>query len=265
MKLASVWTAIVQVFEVLTLSSTDGDGAAAPRLPFDFGGTQAGNDPGLHIPVTKDASGQFFHGNRPLAQEYSSGMLYYHPGDHDAAPLRTGGKELSFLVDGKYPVVGTPRSPQEGLGGGLNCHYPQMVGWESCYSSQNRSCWLMRSKGGEYKDVYTNYEDPDAVPVGTVRKVSRREQTHNPPGWLRLSRWERSFARGQPAYQTSVLGLAVLPRGFRGAHLSRWHDHGARQDLQPHVSRTMDRLVPRCYRECLCTRVSSFFFFFLFV
>ncbi|KAK3900945.1 putative laccase precursor [Staphylotrichum tortipilum] len=173
MKLASVWTSIVQVFNVLTFSSTeDTPGEHASQIPLAatkpapgrHGITHPG--PGPKIAVTQDAAGRFFHGSTPLVQESFSGMVY-HPDEFRAVPLRTGGRERSYVFN-DHPVVGTPKNPQEGVGGGLNCHYADMQGWEPCYSPQNRTCWL--KKGDQYIDVNTDYEDPAAVPVGRVRR-----------------------------------------------------------------------------------------------
>lgn len=182
MKLASVWTSIVQVINILTFSSSDD--AQSPltlntendhpsvhnnQRPAGQHGQhgQHGPDPGPRIPVIQDASGTFRHGSKVLVQEYSSGMVY-HPDDFKAVPLRTGGKESSFVYK-DHPVIGTPKSPQEGVGGGLHCQYPTMKGWKPCYSPSDRSCWLRND--AQVIDIETDYEDPDAVPVGVVRRV----------------------------------------------------------------------------------------------
>lgn len=173
MKLASVWTSIVQVFNVLTFSSIeDADVGQVPITLHDVGSTTS-------IPITQDESGQFHHGNTPMVQEFSSGMVY-HADEFEVVPLRTGGKEFSYMFN-DHPVVGTPKNPQDGVGGGLNCHY-EMDGWEPCYSPQNRSCWLQ--KGNEYIDIDTDYEDPAAVPIGRVRRyhLEVSEQPISPDG-----------------------------------------------------------------------------------
>lgn len=179
MKLASVWTSIVQVFNVLTFSSPEGSDVAQHPITLNDGGSGPHNPP-PKIPITQDESGQFFRGKTPMVQEYSSGMVY-HPEDHEFVPLRTGGKEFSFMYK-DHPVVGTPKNPQEGPGGGLNCHYPDMTGWESCHSPTNRSCWL--KKGGEYIDINTDYENPAAVPKGKTRyfNLEVSEQPISPDG-----------------------------------------------------------------------------------
>lgn len=173
MKLASVWTSIVQVFNVLTFSSIeDADVGQVPITLHDVGSTP-------RIPITQDESGQFYHGNTPMVQEFSSGMVY-HADDFEAVPLRTGGKEFSYMFN-DHPIVGTPKNPQDGVGGGLNCHY-EMEGWEPCYSPRNRSCWLQ--KGDKFIDINTDYEDPAEVPVGRVRRyhLEVSEQPISPDG-----------------------------------------------------------------------------------
>ncbi|KAK4239002.1 putative laccase precursor [Achaetomium macrosporum] len=168
MKLASVWTSIVQVFNVLTFS-TDEDSGNVPQIPITLHDTGAGAgtpaESGSWAAITKDESGNFYRGDKLLVHEYGSAMVY-DPDEFGAVPLRTGGKERSFIFK-DHPVVGTPKNPQDGPEGGLNCRYPKMQGWESCYSPQNRSCWL--KKGDRRIDVDTDYENPDAVPVGVVR------------------------------------------------------------------------------------------------
>jgi hypothetical protein len=173
MKLASVWTSIVQVFNVLTFSSPEEITDVPTQIPFVLHDDDTHEyHPGPKIPVIQTDSGEFFHGNTPLIQEYSSGMVY-HPDEYKDVPLRTGGQEFSYVFK-DTPVVGTPKNPQEGVGGGLHCQYPTMKGWEPCYSPKNRTCWL--KKGNQYIDINTDYEDASAVPVGRVRRVG----THTP-------------------------------------------------------------------------------------
>ncbi len=164
MRLQAVWTSIVQVFNTLTFSSLGG--SEIPQVPLI-----SEEDPGFVYhpgdPITQDASGTVFQGDVALVQDYYSSEVY-HPSDYEVVPLRTGGDEHSYVV-ADTPVVGTPKNPQEGVGGGLNCHYPTMQGWEPCYSPSNRKCWL--KKGTQTLDINTDYENPKAVPVGRVRKV----------------------------------------------------------------------------------------------
>jgi hypothetical protein len=176
MKLASVWTSIVQVFNVLTFSAEEGDGSSngTPQVPISLhhAGPAPPVDSGPWIPpITKDEAGNFFRGDKPLVQEYGSAMVY-DPDRHKTVPLRTGGQERSFahmFRDLDHPIVGTPKNGQDGENGGLLCEYEAMKGWESCYGPEDRSCWLRR--GDERIDINTDYENPAAVPVGQVRHV----------------------------------------------------------------------------------------------
>ncbi|KAK4041644.1 putative laccase precursor [Parachaetomium inaequale] len=181
MKLASVWTSVVQVFNVLTFSSpSDESHSTAAQIPLaldlDPDTTTPppppsfihSSDPGPIIAVTQDASGNFYHGSRRLVQEYHSGMVY-DPNDYLEVPLRTNGKEGSFVYKDD-PFVGVPKNPQEGVGGGLHCHYPNMTEWESCYGPKNRTCWLRHRQTGRTIDIDTDYEDPKEVPAGSIRR-----------------------------------------------------------------------------------------------
>ncbi|KAK4125803.1 multicopper oxidase [Parathielavia appendiculata] len=111
--------------------------------------------------------------------------MVYHPDEYKDVPLRTGGNELEFSALFKdRPVVGTPKSPQEGGRGGLVCDYTKTMpkGWRSCYGPKNRTCWLRR--GDEYIDINTDYEDPAEVPQGKLRRfhLEVSEQPISPNG-----------------------------------------------------------------------------------
>ncbi|KAK0636757.1 multicopper oxidase-domain-containing protein [Bombardia bombarda] len=150
MKFEAVWTSIVQVFNVLTFSSP-GEGEVS-QIPLTDS-----------IPASKDV---------PFEVHYSN---------DDVVPLRTGGVEYSYMsTDG--PIVGTPKNPQDGAGGGLNCHYPAMPEFEPCFSPENRGCWLKSDT--RTIDINTDYEDPDLVPKGKVRNfyLEVSEQPISPDG-----------------------------------------------------------------------------------
>lgn len=57
----------------------------------------------------------------------------------------------------------------------FQCHYPTMVGWESCSMPTDRECWLRQTSDlkqydtSDLKqyDIYTNYEDD--MPLGITR------------------------------------------------------------------------------------------------
>ncbi|KAK4099249.1 multicopper oxidase [Parathielavia hyrcaniae] len=204
MKLASVWTSIVQVFNVLTFSSPEELPQAAAQIPFvpsdetPFAPGHASDipfahgdeilvdfEPGPIVPVVQTDSGKFFHNGRPLIQEYHSGMVY-HPDDYKTVPLRMDVGELEFAARfPDKPVVGTPKSPQEGAGRGLVCDYSnsaKLAGWRSCHTPTSRWCWL--TNGTHYIDFRTDYEDPAKVPMGTVRQyhLEVSEQPISPDG-----------------------------------------------------------------------------------
>ncbi|KAK4095875.1 multicopper oxidase [Parathielavia hyrcaniae] len=170
MKLASVWTSVVQVFNVLTFSSPEELSQAATQVPFVPGDEipflpgHANDSPSAHgddilvdfedgptIPVVQTASGEFYHGDRLMIQD---------------------------------PIIGTPRSPQEGIGEGLICNYTKSLppSWRSCYSPTSRGCWL--TNGTNTFDLDTDYEDPSAVPVGVTRyfHLEVSEQPISPDG-----------------------------------------------------------------------------------
>ncbi|KAK4184062.1 putative laccase precursor [Podospora australis] len=171
MKASSVWTSIVQVFNFLSFSPNEAEVAQQKPISYNhhhpLAKPTAG--PGPKIAVTQDGAGNFFHGNTPLVQEFSSGMVY-DPNDFKFVPLRHQGEERSYVLHGS-PVVGTPRNGQEGVEGGLDCHYPNMVDWEPCYTPENRTCWIKQKvEGGKHIDISTDYEDPAEVPEGITRQ-----------------------------------------------------------------------------------------------
>ncbi|KAK4118010.1 multicopper oxidase [Parathielavia appendiculata] len=184
MKLASVWTSIVQVFNVLTFSSPEEISGTPVQTPLVVDDDIALHfEPGPKIPVVQTESGEFFHGDTRLVQEYSSGMVY-DPNEFKDVPLRACKEEASYVFKGS-PVIITPRNPQEGRPDcRLKCHYPTMKGWEPCYSAQNRSCWLRKNRTNEIIDINTDYEDAAAVPVGKIRRfyLEVSEQPISPDG-----------------------------------------------------------------------------------
>jgi len=197
MRLEAVWTSIVQVLNIFTLSSSGTGNVPQVPLKLPDDDVPVTTEPGITIdsdfvyhpsePIRQDVHGNFFQGDTAMIQDFYSSEVY-HPSDYHVVPMRTGGEERSYMI-GDTPVVGTPKNPQEGVGGGLNCHYPTMrmlpsvwgflkgsvtnievtEGWEPCFSPGNRRCWL--KKGSQTIDINTNYEDPKAVPIGRVRKV----------------------------------------------------------------------------------------------
>ncbi|VBB84489.1 Putative laccase precursor [Podospora comata] len=170
MKAASVWTSIVQVFNFFTFPSSGGDSDVSSQKPLipHTDPEQPQFVTAKIIPITKNEFGEYYHGDRLMVQEYSSGMVY-HPDDYKDVPLRTGGVERSFMYK-EHPIVGTPKNGQEGEEGGLNCHYPYMKNWQPCYGPENRTCWLEATDGsGKRIDIDTDYENASLVPFGKTR------------------------------------------------------------------------------------------------
>lgn len=135
MKLHSLWTRLVCIFDVLTFSPVDRE---VPQLPLVQGDSS-------NVP----------HELTTIPQDVKA--------------------EVSYVEDNGDPVVVTPKNPQEGEAGGLNCSYPGYTGWEPCYGPKNRGCWLRKTDGSETIDIKTDYENPTQVPNGTVRNVRGNE------------------------------------------------------------------------------------------
>ena len=76
-----------------------------------------------------------------------------------------------YVLEDGTPSIPTPKNPQDGPQR-LTCEYPQMKGWENCHGPNSRDCWLQNSQDPSNRiDINTDYENPDAIPVGTTRKV----------------------------------------------------------------------------------------------
>lgn len=153
-----MWTSVVQVFSFLSFSSPeDGNDLSSQRPQFPIPLENVHHyPPASHHPIPPSSNN---------AAE-------------DVVPLYTGGKEHSYMVN-DHPVVGTPKSPQEGgPGGGLNCHYPEMQDWEPCYSPENRTCWLKHKHNEKRIDIMTDYENEWEIPKGKVRKVGKSSILH---------------------------------------------------------------------------------------
>jgi hypothetical protein len=145
MKLESVWTGLVYVFNILTFSASDDhDASQAPLEKIDFEVIYNNAPDAATIPHDK------------IAPDFSSE-------DYDAT--------RSYVMDDGTPVVGVPKNGQEGVGPGLECEYPTMKEWKPCYGPNNRKCWLTRKDGTKTINIDTDYEDPQEVPTGITRKV----------------------------------------------------------------------------------------------
>lgn len=64
------------------------------------------------------------------------------------------------------PVFHPPGVPRDS---DFQCDYSAMVGWESCSTPEDRSCWLRNPKTGQVLNISTDYEDPVNLPVGINR------------------------------------------------------------------------------------------------
>lgn len=150
MRLESVWTSLVYVFNVLTFSVPDGrEASQAPLSKPDFDVVYGDNlfDSTPH-PIDKVGADGFNEDD--------------DDDEHDAI--------RSYVMSDGTPVVGTPKNGQEG-GSGLECKYPNMTEWESCYGPKSRDCWLRKKDGSKVINITTDYENPEEVPVGITRKV----------------------------------------------------------------------------------------------
>ena len=78
---------------------------------------------------------------------------------------------MSYVMADGTLVVGTPKNPQEGKAGGLDCKYPDMTDWDLCFELENRTCWLKKKDNSTYIDIMTDYENPWEVPNGTTRRA----------------------------------------------------------------------------------------------
>ncbi|KAK3937427.1 putative laccase precursor [Diplogelasinospora grovesii] len=143
MKIDSVWSGIVYVFNIFTFSSPgNGDVSQRPLVSQD-------------TPVSSSAGG---------AKPY-----VHHAGPLDSLPVRTAGSgEVNYVLDDGTPVVGTPKNGQDGTIA-LNCPYPNMTDWLPCHAPDDRGCWLRKKDGTKRIDINTSYEDPDNVPMGITR------------------------------------------------------------------------------------------------
>ncbi|OCL10471.1 laccase-like multicopper oxidase [Glonium stellatum] len=81
-------------------------------------------------------------------------------------------------IASNYPIFIPPDDAEGGL---FSCEYPSMVGWKSCNTKTNRSCWLSGPNNETY-DIYTDYETKG--PKGVIREyyLEVQETMLNPDG-----------------------------------------------------------------------------------
>ncbi|KAK3379063.1 multicopper oxidase-domain-containing protein [Lasiosphaeria ovina] len=166
MKFASVWTGIVQVFNVATFSSLeDTEVTQIPLIPQE-------PEPGpvfRHLPITQDEDGNYWRGKVSLTQDWSSGQIY-DARDYQVIPYHVDENNIVYSERagppnrGETPVIPTPKNPQDGSR--INCRYPKMFGWRTCFN-ETKTCWL--KNGTHTIDINTDYENIDLIPVGETK------------------------------------------------------------------------------------------------
>ena len=67
------------------------------------------------------------------------------------------------------PIFKPPGGRLTGPGSQFTCDYSQMVGWSSCSTADDRSCWLKNDKTGLEYNITTDYENVAQAPIGTHR------------------------------------------------------------------------------------------------
>lgn len=88
------------------------------------------------------------------------------PGDISQRPLQNFPGFPAVESGPKYPDFGPPGGDPRV---DFVCEYPEMKGWQSCSTPENRECWLRHPDGREY-NITTNYENE--APKGIDRYYS---------------------------------------------------------------------------------------------
>ena len=104
-------------------------------------------------------------------------------GDHELQqlPLQPSAVQPLIVRPDAGPIFRPPNSINNFM-----CNYTREVGGESCYSAQNRSCWLRGPDGKEFT-IHTNYEKH--APKGTLRQYELNvtgEKVLSPDGFKML-------------------------------------------------------------------------------
>lgn len=99
--------------------------------------------------------------------------------DHDQVPLGLAKPSNHPNVQGHVEILSPePRPLSKGPifmppgrepGSKFQCDYSNMIGWESCSTAKDRTCWLKNSDMGQF-DIYTDYEA--LRPHGIVRNYT---------------------------------------------------------------------------------------------
>ena len=85
----------------------------------------------------------------------------------------------------KYPIFKPPGGRiGNGEGKDFTCEYPSLIGYRSCSTAENRTCWLRNDKTGHEYTLYTDYEDTNETPFGIHRhyELNITDQWLNPDG-----------------------------------------------------------------------------------
>jgi hypothetical protein len=135
----------------------------------------------------------------------------------------------------KGPIFIPPGAQPLPDGSHFKCNYPNMVGWESCSTPEDRTCWLKNPDMGQF-DIYTDYEA--LRPHGIVRNYTLNVAD----GWLNTDGQNFNNAKllngsyPGPWIQAcwgDVLNITVVNNlKYNGTAI---HWHGLRQFLTMHM------------------------------
>jgi len=142
MKVTSIWTRIVSIFNVLTFQTTN-----------------INEQPSLQPHL--DSTGN--HNIRPVHP-------HVEPAEVNVVSWTDAVDDgKAYFLENGTPIIPISKNSQEGPKG-LACQYPEMKEYTSCHGPNSRDCWLV--KKNKVIGINTDYEDVDEIPVGITRKVS---------------------------------------------------------------------------------------------
>jgi hypothetical protein len=147
MKVTSIWTRIVSIFDVLTFQTTS-----------------INKQPSLqpHLDSTSN------HGIRPVHPHVES--PYVESAELNVASWTDAVDDgKAYFLENGTPLIPISKNSQEGPKG-LACEYPDMKGYKSCHGPNSRDCWLANKN--KVIGINTDYENVKEIPVGITRKVS---------------------------------------------------------------------------------------------
>jgi hypothetical protein len=115
-------------------------------------------------------------------------LITFSPFDHDSADQVAilPSPPSSSLKGPNYPIFKPPGGRISGPGSDFECTYPDMKGWSSCSTPENRACWLKNDKTGKEIGIRTNYEDTDSIPFGIHRTyyLNITDEEYNADGMI---------------------------------------------------------------------------------